>query len=389
MVKDFIKIEKDKVAIVVVGYNRLNGLIRLLQSLLAAEYPQIGIPLIISIDASENQEVYNYVKSFAWPFGEKYVNIETERLGLKKHIFQCCSLSECYKAVIILEDDLFVSKYFYQYALQTVDKYGDTDNIAEIALYRNETNGYVGLPFEPEYNGSDVFLMQDVCTWGEIFTEKMWHGFLEWMDKLLIDDVSFVDMPERIKGWTKAWSKYYNAYVVDTHKTVLYPYISLVTNFNDAGGVHGGGSNVVQVNILHGERKYLFDGIDKLVHYDIYMNNESIYEWLPIQYQGQVCLDMYGERLQYNGARYVISMRKLPFKTVFEWGLAMRPIELNIKYCIKGNGISMYDTSFKEKIKPGFNSNVAPYMLRGFPHKMLLKHVFLYYWQLFVKKIIQ
>ena len=68
---------KEKVAIICVGYNRIKSMKRLLGSLLKAVYP------------SKDTELYEYVKEFEWPFGRKYVNIQEKRLGLKDHIYQC------------------------------------------------------------------------------------------------------------------------------------------------------------------------------------------------------------------------------------------------------------------------------------------------------------
>ena len=103
---------KEKIAIVVVGYNRLNSIKRLLQSLLDANYSHHDIPLVISIDCSGDEELYNFVIDFRWPFGDKYVNIQKERLGLKSHIFQCGDLTKLFKAVVLLEDDLYASHSF-------------------------------------------------------------------------------------------------------------------------------------------------------------------------------------------------------------------------------------------------------------------------------------
>ena len=80
---------KNDIAIVVVGYNRLKSMKRLLTSLLKACYPNQNIPLIISVDCSGDQEIYDYVVDFTWPYGDKIVNIEKARLGLLKHIYQC------------------------------------------------------------------------------------------------------------------------------------------------------------------------------------------------------------------------------------------------------------------------------------------------------------
>ena len=251
---------KNKVAIVVVGYNRLKSIKRLIDSLLSASYPSNDIPLVISIDASGDQDLYNYVNDLIWPFGEKIINIQKIRLGLKEHIYKCGDLTRFFRAIILLEDDLFVSPNFYSYVLQTLDKYGACDNIAEISLYKNERNGYVGLHFENYQNGSDVFLMQDVSTWGQCWNARMWNSFVQWRVNHTEEYIQSVDMPDIIKKWERAWSKYFNAYVVDTAKYVLYPNVAVTTNFSDAGE-HGGDNNsIVQVNLLQRDVTYrLYD----------------------------------------------------------------------------------------------------------------------------------
>ena len=123
---------KEKIAVIVVGYNRKNGIERLLDSINTACYDDNNIPLVISIDASGNQLLYDYVKSFNWKHGEKYVNIQENRLGLKAHIFQCASLSKYFKGVIILEDDLFVSPYYYHYCTECLEQYGSNEKVAGI-----------------------------------------------------------------------------------------------------------------------------------------------------------------------------------------------------------------------------------------------------------------
>ena len=186
---------KEKIAIVVVGYNRLNSIKRLLQSLLDANYSHHDIPLVISIDCSGDEELYNFVIDFRWPFGDKYVNIQKERLGLKNHIFQCGDLTKHFKAVVLLEDDLYVSPFFFEYVEKTVEVYGDNDAIAEISLYKNESNGYAYLPFINLQDGCDVFLMQDVSTWGQCWTEQMWKKFVSWNSNHSDDDIQNVDNP--------------------------------------------------------------------------------------------------------------------------------------------------------------------------------------------------
>ncbi len=364
---------KKKIAIVAVGYNRKKSLKRLLDSLLLAKYPSNDIPLVISIDCSGDEELYHYVRSFEWPYGNKYVNIQTERLGLLKHIYQCGDLTKYFKAIILLEDDLFVSRYFYSYVIKTLDVYSDDSRIAEISLYKNERNGYVGLPFVNEQNGSDVFLMQDVSTWGQCWTELMWREFTQWRDGHPEDYYNRVDMPDMIKSWTRAWSKYYNAYVVDTGKYCLYPNVSLTTNFSDAGE-HGGDNNsLVQVNLQQSDFEYRLYDYERLVKYDIYFNNVDIPLWLNIPKE-DVCLDVYGFHENVGERRFILSTRHLPYKVLRGWALNLRPIELNVKNDITGEGIYLYDTSVAEsKNKKVEELTVVPYFLEGFDQEKITR----------------
>jgi len=366
---------KEKVAIVAVGYNRLKSMKRLLESLLSANYPSNDIPLVISIDCSGDQGLYQYVNDFEWPHGKKYVNIQQERLGLLKHIYQCGDLTQYFKAIILLEDDLFVSKHFYSYVLKALDVYKDEDRLAEISLYKNERNGYVGLPFTNEQNGSDVFLMQDVSTWGQCWTPQMWKSFVEWRDGHAEDYYLKVDMPSTIKSWTRAWSKYFNAYVVDTGRFCLYPNVALSTNFSDAGE-HGGDNNsLVQVNLQQEDFNYRMYDFDHLIKYDIYFNNVDVPSWIDIP-SDEVCLDMYGFHENVNNRRYILSSRQLPYKKVKSWAMNLRPWELNVKYNIPGNEIFLFDTSEHGEGDNSYMTTIVPYFLEGFSQKMIWNYLY-------------
>ncbi len=344
---------KEKIAIVVIGYNRLLSIKRLLGSLLNADYPSKDIPLVISIDCSGNEQLYDFVRDFEWPYGDKYLNIQKTRLGLQKHIFQCADLTEYFRAVILLEDDLYLSSSFYQFAIEAVAKYGDDNRIAEIALYRNNDNGYAGFPFEPMQNGADVFLWQDVCTSGEILTKPMWKKFTKWRDDICTDQIiNATDMPAQIKGWARAWSKPYNSFVVSTKRHVLFPYVSVSTNFGDSGEHSDTSTITTQVGLMYGCKQYNMPDAAELVAYDLYTNNESLYEWLGLKHD-ELCLDIYGQGRELNNRRYLLSPKNLPYKIIRSFGLSMRPIEMNVKYGIEGNGLFLYDTHTPAKCKKG------------------------------------
>lgn len=341
MIKGIDKIaNKEKIAIVAVGYNRLKAISRLLDSLNNAYYDINDVPLVLSIDASGNQALYKYVKEFEWAYGPKYVNIQEKRLGLKNHIFQCMSLSQYFKGVIILEDDIFVSPYFYNYACQTMDKYGDDEHVAGIAFYRNEYDGYSNIPIVPYFNGQDVMAWKSICTWGEMLNERMWNQFSEWLS-IWDEDFSKIDMNETIKGWSRAWSKYFYAYIVSANKYFIFPYESLTTNFNDAGGEHGGGEAIVQVSLMQGKRNYQLGGFGQLVKYDAYGNNESIASWLNIDIKDlAVHFNQCSRTIR---TRFILTHLNLPYKIINSYALSMRPWELNVKYGIIGDDVYLYD----------------------------------------------
>lgn len=376
---DIPTIHQNDVAIIVVGYNRLDGIKRLLGSLELASYSSYNVPLVISIDASGNNELYEFAKSYNWKYGPKYVNIETERLGLKKHIFQCGRLSSSFKGIIVLEDDLYVSEDFYNYSIATIEKYGNDTNVSGIALYSSGMNGHVYLPFVPLSNGSDVYAFQAVCSWGQVWNNRMWDEFENWYDRW-DKDFSAIEMLESIKNWKRAWSKFFYAYLISENKYFIYPYVSLSTNFNDAGGEHGGGqSSIVQVNLLKGKKNYKLFDFENLVKYDVYLQNVSLYDCLPVP-QSETTLDLYGSHIEEGTTkRYLLSTMILPYKTVKSYPLSLKPIELNILANLEGSGIFLYDLSIKENSKkPTMGIDCIEYYLCGFNFRYLLKYVLKY-----------
>lgn len=372
-------LNKSKIAIVCIGYNRLDSMNCLLQSLLEAKYPfSKDIPLIISIDCSNNQQLYEYVQGFDWPYGEKIVNIESSRLGLKNHIFKCAGYSHYFKAVIILEDDSFVSPYFYNYVDNVLSSYIDENDVAGISLYANNNNEYVNIPFMPLNSGSDVYLLQDVQTRGECFTETMWDGFLSWYSVNSERNFENVSMPESIKKWTKAWSKYYYAYIIESRKYFLYPYVSFVTNMGAVGEHASSICNIVQVPLEYGLKQYNFKPIDELSKYDCFYCNEIIYNCLNLSPK-DLCLDLYGFNPNVLRKKYLLSCKCLNYKVEKKYGLVMYPIEVNIIRNIEGNNIFLYDTSVHETFSGGNRFQTLDYIYCKHNVNLMLKYLFIWF----------
>ena len=365
-----IPITKDRVAIVAIGYNRLESMKRLLGSLLKARYNISDVPLVISIDCSGDVSLYEYVKSFEWPFGPKYVNIQAERLGLLRHVLQCGGLTQFFKAVILLEDDIYVSEYFYNYTTEAVNYYYDDDRIGGISLYRNEMGGTI--PVALPQDGNDVFLRQSVASWGECWTDKMWTGFRQWFDNPENLDLTPVDMPDYIKGWKKAWSKFYMAYQIVNDKYFIFPSVSLTTCFSEAGE-HGFDSTIGQVTLLSGPKDFKFVPFDEMTKYDIYGTDSRVYEWIGIP-KSDLMVSFRGVNPNKKGVKYILSPYSYPYSIVKSYGLNLFPIELNIRYAIPGRGLFLYDTSVPGNQEKNPPLSIAYYYLRNFDIRLMVRY---------------
>lgn len=364
------KENKSKVALVAVGYNRLSSIQRLLTSLQNAQYEHDDIPLVISIDASGDKVLYDYVRKFEWQHGEKYVIIQEKRLGLKEHILRCGDLTHSFRGVIILEDDIFVSEHFYRYVEQAVDFYYEEDRIGGISLYQNEMMR--GLPVIYMKDGSDTYLKQAPASWGECWTDKQWNKFRSWYNTFTDERFQELDLPEHIKQWKKAWSKYYYAYLIETRRYFVFPHVSHTTCFGDAGEHSSVSSSVGQANLLMGCPNYYFKPFDEMVRYDSYDNNEALYEWLGLS-QEELCIDLRCNKINIRKCRYILSPAIKNYKIIRSFAMTMRPIELNIKYNIEGNDLFVYDTidGNANAIEKKLPLSIAFYYLRSFNYGLL------------------
>lgn len=369
---------KELFAIVSVGYNRLDSQKRLLELLKSADYSgYANVPLIISIDCSGDEPLYEYARNYEWPHGDKYVFIREKRLGLKDHILSCGDLSRHFKGIILLEDDLFVSKWFYHFIMQMDQIYGNCDKVASIGMYSNEMNGFCWLPFDRLQNEADVFAIQSVCTSGEAWNAGMWARFREWYDKTNIDWES-LDVPDKEKLWTRAWSKFFDAYLVTNDLYSIFPNVSLSTNFGDAGE-HGSSATMDslrhQVTIQTGKRYFQALPFEELLKYDAHFNSLNLFETLGVKRE-ETCIDLYGDRNNRYAKRYYLSVQPQPYKVLRSFGLAMRPIEANILHGIAGHDIFLYDTTLKGR-RPKSNglTHRVMYYQKGFNS--------LFIWQLF------
>lgn len=329
--------------IIVVCFNRPNSLSRLLNSLENATYPvKEGIPLIISIDAGGDDQVIQLAKDFSWNHGSKEIIIQLSNLGIKKHVLQCISHSEKYGSVLILEEDVYVSKYFYCYGIEALNFYNNDSDIAGISLYKQPNNFNLGIPFFAVEDGYDVFFLQIPASSGQMFTKKSWLLFKEWYDSG--NDMDFSVLPKNMRNWSsQSWVKCFSLYLHETKRTFVYPRVSLTTNFGDLGHHSPIKSFSHQATILMNEKNFRFcHYIESNSRYDTY------FEYCACQFEGVIDInindldvDLQGDKPRDLLKKKYVLTRRVSSKPIQKFGLEMKPPELNILCKIEGEEFAL------------------------------------------------
>jgi len=346
-----------KPAIVAVGYNRPDGMRRLLESIGNATYNATDIPLIVSIDQSDrSDEVEQVAREFDWKYGTLEIRRFPERQGLRKHIVQCGDYSEKYGAVIILEDDLVVAEDFYTYTCRAQEVYGEDERICGVSLYSYGINVFTRFCFCPAPSVEDVYLGDMVVTWGQSWNKRQWQAFKNWYlaheDKLPKINPK---MPRDISRWTRSWGRYFASYIVDQGLSYIYPYRSRTTCFSDYGEHIKSSAPItfVQVPLMQGyPSEYIMGRRDQLVHYDIFYERvlDASHEVHGISGE-EICMDLNNMRTSAGGKKYVITNAAIPHKEIASFGMTLRPICLNVLKGIPGDELHLYQLT-SDEIRP-------------------------------------
>jgi len=341
------------IAIIVITYNRPLSLSRLLSSIANAIYPKKEIPLLISIDyedSIDHHKVISIAEEFEWNFGTKNIIKHLSNIGLREHVISCGNLSENYEGIIMLEDDLFVSPYFYNYAEQLLFNHKDSEFIGGISLYNFEKNFNIGRPFRPAKNQYDIYYLQYAQSWGQAWSKRMWSKFFEWYQDNKEWDITDFRIPSFVLNWPQSsWLKYFIKYLIIKNKYFAYPYISLSTSFQDVGTHTNSASNICQVALNIYDIIYKIPTFEKAIIYDAFFEriDKTFLERIPVT---DVLIDLYETKVNIENKRYWLSTKLLPYRIVKSYGLNLRPHEMNIVLNNMGHDIFIFDTLYPEKI---------------------------------------
>ena len=304
-------------AIVVVAFERLEPLKRLLSAIANADYDgYTNIPLIISIDKSRSMKARQIAEEFTWTQGVKVVVRHATRLGLRNHIISCGDLTEKYGAIIVLEDDLFVSPAFYDYAVQAMQFYSDSDEISGISLYACDFNEYARMRFWALDDGYDNCFIQSASSWGQLWTRKQWRDFKHWYMANVQSPVNNDDpVPDSVIEWPESsWKKYFIKYMVLREKYFVYPRVALTTNIGDKGTHTRSEIGNVRVPLALRRKRYNFSSLaDSACRYDSHYEIEArcLAQFNKELKQIDFECDLYGTKnLGKIKTEYLLSMRE-------------------------------------------------------------------------------
>ncbi len=308
-----------------------------------AFYPN-DTTLIISIDNDgKNKYVFELAEKFDWKFGQKKVIYHNEHLGLKRHILNCGKYCYEYGSIIMLEDDLVVSPFFYEFAAEALKYYQVENKIAGISLYNLPYTEASKIPFIPLQDDSDVYFMQIPSSLGQAWSVEQWDEFSKWYlkepDLKKINGLPVITT----KYWSaSSWKKYFYGFLVESGKYFVYPQLSLTSNFNDRGENMWAKTFVGQVSLQITPRNYKFKSLDLSINvYDAYseISSDVIKRFCKDIENYDLEMDLFGQKESFS-KDYVITSKHCR-KKLSGYERALKPHELNIFYNLKGNDFSL------------------------------------------------
>lgn len=332
-----------KPTIVVAAYNREIPLKRILKSISSSVFPDKNINLVISIDKSENDKVLEIANEFQWEWGQKKVIEHSKNLGLRSHILKCGDLTEIYDSIILLEDDLYVSPYFYIYAQKALNFYSEEERVAGISLYSHRYNETAFMRFTPLKDKHDSYFMQIPSSWGQAWSKKHWRSFRYWYDIHHTEKITSKDLvPPNVTLWPEtSWKKYYFKYVIEENKYFVYPYRAFSTNCADVGTHHVDNRTCLQepLEMLQSDYKFPEFGASYIV-YDSHceLNDGSLKLISPDLASYDFEVDFYGTKdLNKVRKEFLITSKKFSGNPIRSFGRSFKPHEMNVVFGNEGS----------------------------------------------------
>eukprot|EP00941_MAST-03F_sp_MAST-3F-sp1_P004662 g4662.t1 len=231
-----------KLSLKILACDRPHSLQRLLASIDTAAYPPVAIidiDFLIDVPAffidvaheRAHQQTITIATVFQWNRGQKRIHIRKLHAGLLQQWLEawdprknvvCADGDKCLEEKgLILEDDLELSPFYYQWLCQSISIYGGHGAIAGISLQRQllvATNGRLDLPIQLARSSSSsswpYYMYKLPGSWGFAPSSVHWAAFLDWYETRSKREVSFSPVHDcKVSVENLVTSKWYITFV--------------------------------------------------------------------------------------------------------------------------------------------------------------------------------
>ena len=196
------------------------------------------------INAKKNEiqkirETRSLIRSRKW-CKNNFIFESKTNMGLANSIISGINkVLENHDKIIVLEDDLYLSKFFLEFMNLSLNRYSNNKNIMQIS-------GYV----YPIKNQNNSFFQNYISSWGWGTWKRSWNLYIDDINILLDKIESKKNIFNKVQdyysmllkqknGYIDSWAIKWNASVCINNGIVLYPNKSFVRNIGfDKYGIH-------------------------------------------------------------------------------------------------------------------------------------------------------
>lgn len=243
--------------IIVITYNRDESLMKLLRTIDELELDGDTAALEIWIDVNKaggfHNKTVSAAKSFKWKKGPTRVHIQTSHAGIYGQWIDTWRPRDptSKERVLILEDDISISKYAYRWIKAVHGSYGSHPDFAGSSLTSDEQKSHDGkyrVLYRPK--NETVFMYKCLGTWGFSPRTSMWADFQDWYHEHIVKKDFHPYVPNIAPTqWYKGFEASGNADSMWEQWFVYYAYKEkLFTVYNNLKNVNGDDKSCLCIN---------------------------------------------------------------------------------------------------------------------------------------------
>ncbi|MGB4205298.1 MAG: hypothetical protein WBJ84_06720 [Bacteroidales bacterium] len=315
---------------------------KILDSLNNVEYFQ-KVKLIISITNDKNSIIEKSANAFEWKHGDKEIYIHND-LEINEHILFAGNLSRFYDGIILIDEELFISPYFYHYVISSFSYYRIDNTIAGFSLQSMNFNKAAHLPFIPLTDGNDVFFLQVPSDSGQFWSKEQWFAFTSWYNgnKNNIPTIEDGLPPSVLTIEQQNWRTYFYWYMIKNNRYFIFPRFSLACKLEDLDSQAILNELFINTPLLFSRRNFIFQPLsESLSVYDAYYEiiPERLKRLQPILRKYDFACDFYGLKpISQIKNEYLITSKHTE-REIYSFARVLKPHEANIITNLSGQDI--------------------------------------------------